>query len=266
MTQPDVTPDPWDRLRRHTPARIALGRAGGSLPTGEVLRFSMDHALARDAVWAELDVDRLLADVAAAVPAPAMPTVVLSTRAADRATYLKRPDLGRRLDDAGGRAVASAAPAGGCEVCLIVADGLSALAAQRQAPRVLAELVPLLRAGGWSVGPLVVVRQARVAVQDAIGHAVKARCAVTLIGERPGLGTPDSLGAYLVFGPEPGNTDADRNCVSNIRDGGLPPAEAARAVHYLVAQALARRLSGIRLKDDRVLSASLAPPKPLTSG
>jgi ethanolamine ammonia-lyase small subunit len=249
-----MTADPWFHLRRHTPARIALGRAGGSLPTAEVLRFGMDHALARDAVWAELDVERLRADVAAAgLPADDLPVVVVCTQAPDRATYLKRPDLGRRLDAAGERALSAAAPVGGCDVCLIVADGLSALAAQRQAAAVLAGLVPLLGAGGLSVGPLVVVRQARVGLQDAVGAAVGARCAVTLIGERPGLGTPDSLGAYLVFGPRAGNTDADRNCVSNIRAGGLPPAEGARAVHYLVTQALARRLSGVRLKDDRVL-------------
>ena len=279
MSPQPVTPDPWDRLRRHTPARIALGRAGGSLPTGEVLRFGMDHALARDAVWAELDVGQLRADVAklpadvatggqfTGGPAAAdLPVVVVSTRAPDRATYLKRPDLGRRLDDAGAVALPAVAPAGGCDVAVVVADGLSALAAQRQAPPVLAGLVPLLRDAGLSVGPLTIVRQARVAVQDPIGQALGARCAVILIGERPGLGTPDSLGAYLVFGPEPGNTDADRNCVSNIRPGGLPPAEAAKAIGYLVAQALARQFSGVRLKDDRVLPTRLGTAKPLPPG
>ena len=266
MTPQPVTPDPWERLRRHTPARIALGRAGGSLPTREVLRFSMDHALARDAVWAELDVDRLLADVAAIVPPPAVQAVVVATQAADRAVFLKRPDLGRRLDAEGEQTLAASSSESdghGCDVCLIVADGLSALAAQRQAPAVLADLVPLLRGDDLSVGPLVVALQARVAVQDPVGVAVRARCVVSLIGERPGLGTADSLGAYLVFGPKLGNTDADRNCVSNIRPGGLPPAEAARAIHYLVTQALARRLSGVRLKDDRVLGTSAGGPKPL---
>lgn len=244
-----MTPDPWHNLRRITPARIALGRAGGSLPTAEVLRFAADHALARDAVTAELDADHLRADL----DPLGLPVRIVASQAGDRATYLQRPDLGRRLDPASAADLAAAADPGGVDVALVVGDGLSALAAQRQAPAVLAELVPLLRGSGLSVGPIVVVRQARVAIEDEVGQMLAARSALMLIGERPGLGTPDSLGAYLVYGPRPGNTDADRNCVSNIRPAGLPPAAAAATLHHLLTQALALRLSGVGLKDDRPL-------------
>ena len=252
-----MTPDPWQHLRRLTPARIALGRAGGSLPTAEVLRFAADHALARDAVWAELDVGRL----SDALEPVGLPVQVMASRAADRATYLQRPDLGRRLDPGCAANLGSLATPCGVDVPLIVGDGLSALAAQRQVPAVLAVLVPLLRASALSLGPIVVVRQARVAIQDEVGQLLRARAALMLLGERPGLGTPDSLGAYLVFDPKPGNTDADRNCVSNIRPEGLPPAAAARALHYLLTQALARRLSGVQLKDDRPLPGGEPPAR-----
>ncbi|HEX8911787.1 MAG TPA: ethanolamine ammonia-lyase subunit EutC [Humisphaera sp.] len=243
--------DPWQHLRQLTPARIALGRAGGSLPTAEVLRFAADHAAARDAVHAELDVEQLKRDVGAC----GLDVAEVTTRAADRAAYLKHPDLGRQLSPESERALASVGErTAGCDVALVAADGLSALACQRQVPPVLAALVPLLRAAGLTLAPLVVARQARVAVQDRVGAALRARASVVLIGERPGLGTADSLGAYLVFDPRPGRTDADRNCVSNIRPAGLPPAAAADAIHYLVTQALARRISGVELKDDRLLT------------
>lgn len=251
-----MTPDPCYHLRKLTPARIALGRAGGSLPTAEVLRFAADHALARDAVSAELDVGRLSEDLAGC----GLPIRVVASEAADRAIYLQRPDLGRRLDAACAADLATLTVADGVDVALVVGDGLSALAAQRQAAPVLAALVPLLRGSGLSLGPIVLVRQARVAIEDEVGRLLRARAALMLLGERPGLGTPDSLGAYLVFDPKPGNTDADRNCVSNIRPAGLPPAEAARALHYLLTQALGRRLSGVHLKDDRPLLAAAPQP------
>ncbi len=264
--------DRWQHLRRLTAARIALGRAGGSLPTTEVLKFAMDHALARDAVWAELDLDRLEAEVTDAMSAAARDpdlreyaavsacgVVRVTTLARDRATYLQRPDWGRQLSpeseaDLTGAGEKGDGAKGGFDVAIIVADGLSALAAQRQGPAVLRELVPMLVASRLSIGPVVLATQARVALQDEIGQRLRAKSAVTLIGERPGLGTADSLGAYLVFNPKPGNTDADRNCVSNIRPEGLPPAVAARTLHYLITQAFVRRLSGVRLKDERSLS------------
>jgi len=257
-----LIPDPWLHLRRHTSARIALGRAGGSLPSTEVVKFAMDHALARDAVWAELDETRLAAELALIK----QPVVRVTTRAADRSTYLQRPDYGRQLSTAGEAALrAVSAGDGSVDVAMIVADGLSALAAQHQAAPLLRSLLPMLADAGLSTGPLVVARQARVAIQDPIGAMLGARCAVILIGERPGLGTPDSLGAYLVYQPGPKRTDADRNCVSNIRPQGLPPEAAAHTLFYLLTQSLRRKISGVRLKDDRDLSLP-ATPGQLSSG
>ena len=241
--------DPWNDLRALTHARIALGRAGGSLPTAEVLGFSAAHAAARDAVWTEMDLDRLESDLA---PIEG-PVLRLASRAPDRATYLRRPDLGRRLDEASATRLTRAAPPGGCDVALIVGDGLSAIAAQTHAPALAIDLAARLRARGLRLGPLSLVRQARVALEDPIGEALGARAALILLGERPGLGSPDSLGAYLVFGPRPGRTDAQRNCVSSIRPQGLPVPAAAELLGWLVGEALRRGLTGVELKDERGL-------------
>jgi ethanolamine ammonia-lyase small subunit len=239
-----MTRDPWDGLRKHTPARIALGRAGASLPTAELLAFAADHAEARDAVYSELDVGKLLAELSPV----GLPVLALRSRAGDRESYLKRPDLGRRLDEASATMVRSE---GVVHLSLIVADGLSALAVQRHAAEVLLHLVPLLRSRGFSLGPIYIVTQARVAIEDEIGGLLKAKVAVILIGERPGLGSVDSLGAYLVHGPAIGNTDAHRNCISNIRAGHLEPPAAAETIGWFIEQALARGMSGVMLKDER---------------
>ena len=241
-----MTPDPWSQLRNHTPARIALGRAGGSLPTAELLAFAADHADARDAVYSTLDV-QALADSLSGLD---LPILSLRSRAADREEYLKRPDLGRRLDEHGAADV-SASATGGIDVALIAGDGLSAVAAQKHAAATLNELIPLLRNRGFSIGPICIVTQARVAIQDEIGSLLNARTAVILIGERPGLGSADSLGGYLVHKPAIGNTDAQRNCVSNIRTGQLNSIAAANVLAWLVEQALIRQISGVDLKDDR---------------
>ena len=248
--------DPWEDLRALTPARIALGRAGGSLPTAELLAFAAAHAAARDAVHAALDLDRL----EAGLEGLDLPRLRLATRAGDRATYLRRPDLGRQLDEASvARLAGLAAP--GCDVALVVGDGLSATAAQAHAPALVRGLVAALRGRGLRLGPLALVRQARVAVADPLGEAHGARSAVILPGERPGLDAPDSLGAYLVFGPRPGRTDAERNCVSNIRPEGLPVAAAVDLLAWLLGEALRRGLSGVALKDERgLLEAGGGPP------
>ena len=248
MSEPSHANDSWSHLRRFTEARIALGRAGGSLPTAELLKFSVAHAAARDAVHENMDVDQLDASLAA----HGLPTLHLSTQVVDRMTYLLRPDLGRRLDDESRERLRSSASSG-VDVVLIVADGLSAPAAHRQAPPVILELVPRLRSSRLTIGPICIVRQARVAVEDEIGSILGARVAVILIGERPGLGTAESLGAYLVYDPQPGRNDAERNCVSNIRPGGLSAAAGAEAIHYLITESLRRKISGIALKDERVL-------------
>ena len=248
--------DGWSALRRYTAARVALGRAGGSLPTQEVIRFAIAHAAARDAVHTPLDLEALRRDIESV----SMPCVMLATMAADRSTYLQRPDLGRRLDEPSRQTLAGLSDPG-ADVVLIVGDGLSAPAAQRQATPVLTELLPMLRRDGLRIAPVCIVRHARVAVEDEVGAALGAKVAVILLGERPGLGSADSLGAYLVFDPRPGRTDAQRNCVSNIRPGGLSADAAAQTLAYLVREALRRQLSGVLLKDDRT-DPTLPPTAP----
>jgi len=247
-----VTPDAWSELRGVTMARIALGRAGGSLPTQEWLAFKADHAAARDAVHNAFDAEGLAAQVAAL----GVEMLIVDSAAGDRTTYLQRPDLGRRLDEPSlARLQEWARPASPIDLAIIVSDGLSALAVHRQAPPLLAELLPKLSTEGWRLAPIVAAHFGRVALEDQIGELLGAQLALTLIGERPGLGSPDSLGAYLVYGPRAGNTDAQRNCVSNIRPEGLPFAAAADTLHYLLTEARRRKLSGVQLKDARAIAA-----------
>ena len=248
-------PDPWTALRRHTAARIALGRAGVSLPTAEWLGFGVAHALARDAVHLPLDG----ALVRTQVQALGLVCHDVHSAAADRATYLRRPDLGRRLAEASALQLAGLPRMTG-ELLVMVGDGLSALAVHRHAAPLLAELQTHLTAAGLRLGPVLVAHQARVALGDAAGAALGAPAVLVLIGERPGLSSPDSLGAYLTWAPHPGLADSLRNCVSNIRPEGLAYGLAAHKITWLLA--MARRLgsTGVMLKDesDRVA----LPPSP----
>lgn len=240
-----MTADPWFALRGLTAARIALGRSGVSLPTDEWLRFGLAHAQARDAVHAPFDVPALQRELQAL----GFDTVVVDSTAPDRATYLRRPDLGRRLDEASRNTLrAAGVPAG--RLCLVVADGLSSLAVHRQAAAVLREARPLLETAGFELAPLVLAGQARVALGDDIGECLSASAVAMLIGERPGLSSCDSLGIYLTWAPRVGRSDAERNCLSNIRSEGLPAAEAARRFAWLLGGARRIGRSGIALKDD----------------
>ena len=243
--------DPWVDLRRHTPARIALGRAGTSLPTAELLRFSAAHAQARDAVQVPLDA----AALAAQLQGQGWSARQVHSRAPNREAYLRRPDWGRRLD-AASAADLQAACAGPVDLAIVLGDGLSAVAVQRHAAPLLAALRPLL-APGLRLAPLVIALQARVALADEVGVLLQARMVLMLLGERPGLSSPDSLGAYLTHQPTIGCNDAQRNCVSNIRPDGLAPIAAAQRLAWLLHEALRRRLSGVALKDDSA-SALLA--------
>jgi ethanolamine ammonia-lyase small subunit len=247
--------DPWSALRRHTPARISLGRAGTSLPTPEVLRFAAAHAAARDAVHLPLQVEALLADLRRQGFEP----ICAASRAASRADYLTRPDLGRQLDPASADALAATDTG----LCVVVADGLSAIAAQRHA----APLLAALREAGVVADRVVVATQARVALGDEIGERLGAALVLVLVGERPGLSSPDSLGAYLTWAPKTGRADSERNCVSNIRPEGLPVAGAAARIAWLVRESRRRRVTGIALKDDSdvpALDGGAAPGLPAT--
>ena len=236
----------WVELRRLTPARIGLRRTGASLATGPLLDLQLAHARARDAVHEPLDEPRLIAELAEL----GLPVLSVASASKDRQQYLTRPDVGRRLASSAEMALSQHARGNGYDAVLVVADGLSARAIQLHARPVLAGVLPALRAEGWGIAPLVVVRQGRVAVGDAIANALRANCVVVLIGERPGLSAPDSMGAYLTWQPGSQTTDADRNCISNIRPEGVGYADAAFKLAYMLQAIRARRLSGVRLKDD----------------
>ncbi|HZR35362.1 MAG TPA: ethanolamine ammonia-lyase subunit EutC [Nevskia sp.] len=245
-----VNEDGWAALRRHTAARIALGRSGASLPTREVLAFELAHAQARDAVLAPLDA----AALRAALEAEGWPVLEVRSRAPDQGAYLARPDWGRRLAP---ESLAALPAGGGADLALVLGDGLSAVALQRHAAPLLRALRPWL--GGLSLAPLVIATRARVALADEVGERLGARVAVSLIGERPGLSSPDSLGAYLTYAPRVGRHDAERNCISNIRPQGLGYAEAAAQLAALLRAALAKGLSGVKLQFDPARALD-APP------
>jgi ethanolamine ammonia-lyase small subunit len=243
-----ATTDTWQALRTLTPGRIALGRSGAALPTEEVLRFGLAHARARDAVHLPLDVAQLAADLAAA----GFASLRVHSAVPDRVTYLLRPDLGRRLQ-AGDRDALQANPAPAAEpafadVCFVVADGLSACAVQRHALPLLMAFRALVGAR-WTQTPVVIAEQARVALGDEVGECLKARLVAVLLGERPGLSSPDSLGIYLTHAPRVGRTDAERNCISNVRPEGQAYEAAARRLAWLVEEALRLGATGVELKD-----------------
>ncbi|WP_073956956.1 ethanolamine ammonia-lyase subunit EutC [Thalassospira sp. TSL5-1] len=247
--------DPWSRLRVHTSARIGLGRVGDGLPTRQLLEFQMAHARARDSVHMPFDA-ALLADNIGDLGVPVM---TVQSRAANRAEFLQRPDYGRKLapdsetelEAAANTTVPNAAP----DIVFILADGLSARAIHENGADMLRQTLSLL-GKDWSVGPVVLAHQARVALGDEIASRLKAKISVVLIGERPGLSSADSLGAYLTFGPKPGCSNAQRNCISNIRPAGFPVRDAAHKLVYLMNAARQNSISGVSLKDN--FSPSLA--------
>jgi ethanolamine ammonia-lyase small subunit len=240
-------------LRAQTPARIALRRTGLSLATAEVLDFQLAHARARDAVHAPLQPSTLLLALQPILPQDAFSPILLHSQARDRQTYLQRPDLGRKLDEPSQQLLAaSITTAGSHDLAIILADGLSALAVERNTIPLLAQLLPALRRTEPTLhlAPICIVEQARVAIGDEIAHALRARLSIMLIGERPGLSSPDSLGAYITWNPQPGiTTDANRNCISNIRTEGLSYAHAAARLLYYIREAYNRQTTGTALKD-----------------
>ena len=232
------------QLKEFTAARIGLGRTGSSIPVKESLIFNLAHAHARDAVYSELNTDKLAENLSEFD----LPVVQLHSKAAYRVQYLQRPDLGRQLDDASKDILESQHLHR--DIVIVIADGLSATAVNHNAIGLLKILIPQLQTAGITFGPLCLVKQGRVAIADDIAAAIKARLSIILIGERPGLSAADSMGAYLTYNPRPGLTDEARNCISNIRPHGLSAKQAAKKIFYLVQESFKRKLSGVALKDN----------------
>lgn len=250
----DPVPDPWQGLRRFTAARIGLGHSGISQPTRAQLDFQLAHARARDAVHEALDTAALGETLRQAWPEAPSP-LVLHSAAPDRNVYLQRPDLGRRLDTPSRERLCAlrgddAAHERPFDLSIVVADGLSALAVSQNAAPFLQALRARLDAAAWVLAPLTIVQQGRVAIGDEIGQLLGAKLVVVLIGERPGLSSPDSMGLYITWAPTVGLTDERRNCISNVRPAGLGVEEAADKLRWLLGEARQRRLSGIQLKDE----------------
>jgi len=249
MEKPPFDPhNPWLELRRLTPARIALGRTGTSMPTRAQLDFQFAHAQARDAVHLPFDHASLSEQLAER----GRESLLLHSAAPDRNSYLQRPDLGRKLSTESAKALReyAAAHPGGVDLAIVVADGLSALAVHRHTLPFLTRFAEQSAADEWSMAPVMLVEQGRVAVADEIGELLGAKMTVILIGERPGLSSPDSLGLYFTYNPKVGLTDAYRNCISNVRLEGLTYGMAAHRLLYLMREACRRQLAGVNLKDE----------------
>ncbi len=250
MNEDMIVSDRWASLKAFTPARIAQGRAGHSLPTDELLKFQADHAMARDAVYSSLEISALSEQLSK------MQSLVfrIHSQAHNRQQYLQRPDLGRKLNDISRQLLIENTSKKVFDVAFVVADGLSASAINRHAVPVLENLMTQLEALNWKVAPFTLVEQGRVAIADEIGFLLKAQIVVILIGERPGLSSPDSMGAYLTFEPKVGLTDESRNCVSNIRPEGLDYEFASNKILYLLQEMHRKKLSGVNLKDEMTLA------------
>ncbi len=262
--QLDLPDNPWLELRRLTPARIALGRTGTSIPTKAQLDFQFAHAQARDAVHLPFDHAGLSSQMAER----GRDSLLLHSAAVDRHMYLQRPDLGRRLSDESAQSLRdyAAANPGGVDLAVVVADGLSALAVHKHTLPFLTRMEEQTQAEGWSLSPVILVEQGRVAVADEIGQLLGAKMVVILIGERPGLSSPDSLGLYFTYNPKVGLTDAYRNCISNVRLEGLSYGMAAHRLLYLMKEACRRQLSGVNLKDEAQVKTIESDDPDLTKG
>jgi ethanolamine ammonia-lyase small subunit len=242
--------DPLKSLKEFTAARIAIGRAGVSIPTKRSLEFNLAHAHARDAVYSVLDIDGL----SDSLKQFDLPILTLHSKAESRAQYLQRPDLGRKLKKTSVSKLEESA--GNYDVVIIIADGLSATAVNEHAAVVIKHLMSLLSGAKLKPAPICLIEQGRVASGDKIGHELNAKMSIMLIGERPGLSAADSIGAYLTYNPKPGLTDESRNCISNIRPQGLKPQLAAEKIFYLIQEAFRMKLSGVGLKDNQGLLSS----------
>ena len=231
----------WEKYRSLTNARIALGRAGGSLTTAEMLSFRSDHAFAKDAVWADLNTEEFQKKLVVL----GYKSLVLQSQATDRQRYIQRPDLGRLLDTSSLDVLKSQKKE--YDISISIADGLSAMAIEKHAISFIKILLPLI--SNYSLAPISIIRQGRVAISDSVGQLLHSKISIILIGERPGLTSPYSMGIYFTYGPKSGNTDEKRNCISNIRNEGLPYEYAAKKLAFLLSESLQKKLSGVQLKD-----------------
>ncbi len=240
-----VHSNPWQELKHYTTARIALGRTGVSLPTDALLQFGLAHAQARDAVHQPLQSHQLTESLHHL----GLPVLQVHSAASNRNEYLRRPDLGRRLNSES-LASLQALPPQEYDLTILIGDGLSSTALHQNASPFLQALLPHLRRLQLKLAPLVIAEQARVALGDEVGHALRSRAVLVMIGERPGLTSPDSMGLYLTWQPEIGRLDSERNCISNVRPAGLEFSQAAHKLAWLLEQAFIRRLTGVGLKDE----------------
>lgn len=238
--------DAWQFLQTYTPARIARGRAGHSIPTSELLKFQSDHAQARDAVYSELAIQKITNNFNKSFD---LQVLILKSEIKNRPQYLQRPDLGRTLSQKS-REELMAANVSESDICFVIADGLSAQAINQHALPFLESLLPRLQEINWKIAPICIVEQGRVAVADEIGFLLKSEIVVILIGERPGLTSPDSMGAYITFHPYVGMTDESRNCISNIRPEGMNFQMATDKILYILTEIKSKKLSGVSLKDE----------------
>ncbi|MGC4104606.1 ethanolamine ammonia-lyase subunit EutC [Ferruginibacter sp.] len=239
-----IIPDSWQSLKQFTNARIALGSTGVAVPLKELLQFRLAHAHARDAVYALLNEQEIIRGLEQLQ----LSFSLLHSKAQHRDAYLQRPDLGRQLHEASAAQLKNSNDS--CDIAILIADGLSATAVNEHALPLLQCLIPMLLQAGFVLAPINLVQQARVAIADEVGVLLHAKCTVVLIGERPGLSSPDSMGAYLTYAPAIGATDECRNCISNIRPAGMDVVTAANKVFYLIQEAFRLQYSGVALKDN----------------
>jgi ethanolamine ammonia-lyase small subunit len=248
--------NPWESLKQYTQARIAIGRCGTSIPTKELLDFKLCHARAIDAVHIPLNTQKVVDEIE---QISLNKVLLLHSAASGRSEYLCRPDLGRKLSVTSATLLDSLSKKRQVDIALVVADGLSSFAVEKNIVSMLVPLIHELRKGGYTLAPITVVEQGRVAIADEIAERFSARMSVIFIGERPGLKAPDSLGIYLTFDPRQGTTDERRNCISNVRTEGLAYNQACSKLMYLINEAFRRQLSGVDLKDEqenRILTPS----------
>jgi ethanolamine ammonia-lyase small subunit len=238
-----MEPDNWHILKNFTHARIALGRAGNALPTKEILNFRMAHALAKDAVYSEMDIHSLKENIKEL----GLDAVVVQSMVANRNEYLLNPNKGKVLNNES-IDILKGLKKNEFDLCMVIADGLSSGAVNKHAIKLIRLLIGQLH--GWQIAPIVIAKQGRVAISDPIGEILQAKISLILIGERPGLSTPNSMGAYITYLPKPGNTDEKRNCVSNIQPDGMSYEFASAKIAYILQQIRALQLSGVKLKDD----------------